>query len=244
VRGGAAPYVLHSVLGDLLRESNLTAKLPGCVALFGAGDYYLRATPARIAAAAALAGRKLDVDHTVECQVMAHCLAQTQEWHALLAQAVHTAPCSLKHQPTVLGAALRPLVRAHNGGEEVAFFNLRPLTPEVNKQKGALFKAFLHSESKTEGAGETALDLRATLRRYLREGDACGGSEHVADSVTAAIFRNLRETHALYVDKLQEGLPPAGAPSRVVGARSAEDARFEALGETLKELAARIDDAP
>jgi hypothetical protein len=244
VPGGAPHAVLHPLLGRLLREDNLCAKLPGCEARHGAGDYYLRNTRARAvhAAGGAAAASRLDVDHTVECQLVAHALAQTREWHALLSQADHTTTShALSAQPGVLRDALAPLVAAHNGGAAYDFFNLRPLTPEINRQKGQLFKLFIKRQYDTDGGG-VPLDLRATMRGYLAGGAACGGDDEAAEAVTRSLFCELRDTHGRYVDLLQAGLPREGfRPSRTLGAPARADERCEALGETLKDLAARID---
>jgi hypothetical protein len=172
---------------------------------------------------------------------VAHALAQTREWHGLLSQADHTTTSgALSAQPGVLRDALAPLVAAHNGGAAYDFFNLRPLTPEINKQKGQLFRLFIKRQYDTDGG--TAPDLRVTMRGYLASGAACGGDEEAAEAVTRGLFCELADTHARYVDLLQAGLPRDGfRPSRTLGAPARADERCEALGETLKDMAARID---
>ena len=56
---------------------------------------------------------------------------------------------SLRRQPFVVQNTLMPIVRTHNSGRELEFFNLRPEAANYNQGKGHLFTALCNSERST-----------------------------------------------------------------------------------------------
>jgi hypothetical protein len=186
----------------------------------------------------------LHVEHVVQCQLMAYALAPTPKWHRVLAQAdMHAgrhASGALFAQPRVLRDALAPLVAAHNGGAAYDFFNLRPVARQAGMLTIVSFRHYLARQYSTQSGDEPAVGVRAMLREHLLQSDACDRSADVAERYADALLDDLRRTSERYVSLLQAGLPREGFSSNWLGAGARADARYEALGETLKELVARI----
>ena len=70
----------------------------------------------------------------------------------------------------------------------------------------------------------------------------CKTDGGMAERVTAAMFSELAATSDKYVDLLQEGLP-WDMHGRFIGDQRRREAREAALGESVKSLAGRIQDA-
>jgi hypothetical protein len=229
------------------RDDGITRRLDDVVKLHGAGDFYL--TRARAAAAGAgrldAQGRKLQVDHTWEVQLLAHCVAQTPAFFPVLSQIdCTTTSTALSGQPFAVQNALKPLYDTQNGGRTYDCFNLRALTQEVNVKKGAVYKALLLEEA-ARGGDFRCGDFRvhAKLAASLQGAAACANDKDVAERVADALLLELRSTSDIYVDRLQAGLPPGPFTKRTAGAVSRANNAAGLLAESVADLSGRILDS-
>ena len=247
VPGQSAPaHALHSRLGHLLRDDGITRRLADVVKQHGSGDFYL--TRARAASSSAgvgqldANGKKLQVDHTWEVQLLSHCVAQTPAFFPVLAQVdCNTSSTSLSGQPFAVQNALLPLYNTQNGGRDFACFNLRALTQEINVKKGAIYKSLLVEEA-ARGGDFRCGDFRvhAKLCRSLEASAACGSDPELAGRVADALLSELRATADIYMDRLQAGLPPGPLTAHTAGAVSKASQAACSLAETVQDLSGRI----
>ena len=189
---------LHTKLIDLLRDINVSSRRDELAAAFGAGDYHLRATAARrsrssvVANAAASAG--LQVDHTFECQLLAHAVEHTPELRSVLSQVDLATKKNggFSTQPAVVGACLRPVYDLQNSGRELGFFNLKLLSartlfatarpvccahPLRRRRRTSTTKRGTPSPRSSTRTSRPAAGGR---RRWLFAASCCGGSRRRA----------------------------------------------------------------
>ena len=166
---------LHAKLGDLLRDGGISAKMQAVQKAWGPGDYYLRSTRARVQRIDTDA-EKLQVDHSFECQLLAHSLETTAEFRDVLRNLDVTVRSeALSRQPMAVANALGPLYATHNGGAEYNCFNLRALSAEVNSKKGQCYRAFLNRQRAAEdGTSPVAVyDVRRQLEASCLKSGPC-----------------------------------------------------------------------
>jgi hypothetical protein len=158
---------LHAKLGDLLRDGGISTKMQAVQQAWGPGDYYLRNTRARVLRPDSAEAQKLQVDHSFECQLLAHSLETTAEFRDVLRNVdVTSRSDALSRQPKAVENALGPLYATHNGGADYRCFNLRALSADLNIKKGQCYRAYLNRQRAAEsGTSPVAVyDVRTQLQ--------------------------------------------------------------------------------
>ena len=111
----------------------------------------------------------MQVDHTLECQLLAHVMTQTEELRPILAQLNSSEKSDkLQLQSHAVQNCLRPIYELHNGGEEHDYFNLRLVAQGPNLIKGHVVSTFIKQCDARERCGSVAanpprFDLRGKL---------------------------------------------------------------------------------
>ena len=179
VSAGNTPerMALHGKLGDLLRDGSISAKMQAVQQAWGAGDYYLRNTRARVLRPdTSTEAQKLQVDHAFECQLLAHSLETTAEFRDVLRNVDVTVRSeALSRQPKAVENALAPLYATHNGGADYSCFNLRALSADTNSKKGQCYKAYLNRQRAAESGTSpvAAYDVRRQLQALCLNSGIC-----------------------------------------------------------------------
>lgn len=129
--------MLRTALDECLRERALRKRtLPILKEHYGEGCYYLRHTEARASSLAAEHYFDVQVDHTFECQLIAHAVVQCPDYTEILRQYDHQVKNNLlTKQGFVVQGALKPVYDIQNNIHETELFNLRLLHPTLNMAK-------------------------------------------------------------------------------------------------------------
>jgi hypothetical protein len=120
----------------------------------------------------------VQVDHTLECQLLAHVMTQTEELRPILTQ-LNSAERSerLQLQSYAVQSFLKPIYELHNGGEEHDYFNLRLVAQGPNLVKGHVVSTFIKQCDERERCGSVAanpprFDLRAKfVEQFTTKGE-------------------------------------------------------------------------
>lgn len=207
------------------------------------------------------------MDHSWECQQLGHALLCTADFDPILRNvSLHSAAglpaTGLKAQPIVVQNALRPLYSVQNSGQSLNFFNVRQTSARTNQAKGKAVQEWLRADLASQSARgcprlEDILERRLLAtppRTSTRRGSGAGVvvedawiSEAEAQRVTSSVMREMLDSADRIVELVQSGGAGAescgGAQRSLrcwVGAPQAADRRAEALGETIKAMAARL----
>ena len=207
------------------------------------------------------------MDHSWECQQLGHALLCTADFDPILRNvSLHSAAglpaTGLKAQPIVVQNALRPLYSVQNSGQSLDFFNVRQTSARTNQAKGKAVQEWLRADLASQQSARGCPLLEDILERRLlatppcttpRRGAGAGVvvedawiSEAEAQRVTSSVMREMLDSADRIVELVQsggEGAECRGAQRSLrcwVGAPQAADRRAEALGETIKAMAARL----
>ena len=113
--------------GSLSRKRSIVAENDGLIVTH---DYFLRERTPKLS-------NVLEVDHTLECQFIAHCIMQTEVLRPLLRQVVLTSK-AMSGQTEIVKAILKPIKDIHNcvNTANVGTFNLHLHEKNLNQYKG------------------------------------------------------------------------------------------------------------
>ena len=226
---------VQSLLTHLVRDGGISSRREDVVKTLGEDAYYLR--PRQPAVANAKGKIHVDeVDHTFECQMAAHVILQTREFHPLLRQldlSGSSAADNLRSQPQVVQNALHDIKGIQNCTNDDTLFNLRLLNKSLNITKGHAIHRWLDSRSH---AGEAKHLGRVELRDAYRRSAACTRHEidhDEADELAARLSRHLVDAEDTYKQRLkvlEENAGRANKEQRDLGAR------LRALQSTISDL--------
>lgn len=222
---------VERALGVLVRDAHLSARRGEVHAVHGGHGYSLRPWPGA-AGAAVLAGQ-LAVDHTWECQLVAHAIVRTPAFGAggggsILGSVDVGAPRT--RQAAVVQAVLDPVFRIQNCVGDATLFNLRLMPQALNSTKGHVFTDWV--ATRRAGGGDAgAGDLGALLERGFRRSAAAERAEldaADAEDLARGIVVAIRGAAEGYSGRLTDA-------ASAVGDRGVR-ACFEGLAETLADV--------
>lgn len=254
VRGVEDIRVLQSKLGELVRDRSLQHRRRELHSRLGEGAYYTRARALRgacvsgSASASASGGggvegdvevgageHLLEVDHTLECQILAHAIVQTSAFSEGGWLGAVDLQASRTHQQShVVCAGLEPLFRIQNCVEDASLFNLRLMDKSLNVTKGGVIRNWLEGRY-AGGEASVLTGLRAGFRKStaVRSGLI---SQEEGDDLAANLHAALARVEAPYLERLEaaKDMPHSFAAS--LGERRAHGERFQGLCDTLHSL--------
>ena len=186
----------------------------------------------------------LHVDHTFECQQLAHCIVQTEAFHeenAILLSSIDINVGSdvLSRQPMVVRHFLSPLYKVQNCVGDQTLFNLRLLDDSLNETKGQTVKNFIQSRynSKKDHVG-----LRSGFRACAAVKDGRITRED-ADELATKLSKEMALTSDTYCKRLEEkGKLLMYTIYASPAARSQQDRRIDGLSESIKNLCAELEE--
>ena len=228
---GRHPGLLHSTLVDIVRDQSKAAAAFKRFKESAKGvnaAYDLRITRQRAERSTGGDTAALQIEHTWECQLLAHSIEQTEAFHDRLGNLNLTAR-SLAGQPSVVVNWLTPVVELHNGGGDC--FNLREMDGVLNLKKRDACIALLRDERETEGNFES----RDTFRNRLCTRFEAVTDKDVAYGMASRVLSEVDHAARSFNKHLHDLVSPRG--------RSYEQKAVEAaglLGETIEALAARM----
>jgi len=187
----------------------------------------------------------LHVDHTFECQQLAHCTVQTEAFHeenAILLSSIDINIGSdvLSRQPMVVRNFLSPLYKVQNCVGDQTLFNLRLLDDSLNETKGQTVKNFIQSRynSKKDHVG-----LRSGFRECAAVKDGRITRED-ADELATKLSKEMARISDTFCKRLEEkGKLPMYAVYSSPAARSQQDRRIDGLSETINNLCAELEES-
>ena len=227
-----AQQQMRSFLDECLRDRAVRRRaMPQLLETYGEGCYYLRHTAARAAAlnSSATKSLKIDVDHTFECQLMAHAVVQCPDYAEILRQYDTTTRHNLiSQQGFVVQGALRPVYDIQNNISDSELFNLRLLNSTINTSKRFAFTNFLkHVYDIRRGDYDLRFDMERLIRKHTSEDNAV--------IITKSLLYELSSVEDPFVTRLAQGfVSPTGVRNRLVSDRSRLEQRLLALSETVK----------
>ena len=227
-----AQQQMRTFLDECLRDRSVRKRaMPQLLETYGEGCYYLRHTAARTASLNSSSAKtlKIDVDHTFECQLMAHAVVQCPDYAEILRQYDTTTRHNLiSQQGFVVQGALRPVYDIQNNISDSELFNLRLLNSTINTSKRFAFTNFLkHVYDVRRGDYDLRVDMERLLKKHT--------SEDNAELITKSLLQELSSVEDPFVTRLGQGLAPLnGARHKMVSDRSRLEQRLLALSETVK----------
>mmetsp|Transcript_28752 Transcript_28752/g.54295 ORF Transcript_28752/g.54295 Transcript_28752/m.54295 type:complete len:340 (+) Transcript_28752:66-1085(+) len=227
---------LKKNLANLLRDNRTKNCKPDLTLRDGAHDYYLRSTQTKrnsclqqMQDAVSDADALLEVDHTLECQLLAHILTQTKAVHPVIKTIV--SPNSKEQTEVVknLMSALKPL---HNSMHDQDFFNLRVVSRNTNMKKKQVVQGFVqgeydfaeHRDVSQVSLGDKFVELLTNDTGPLKE------DHDAACRTSGVLLRELDKNHDDWVTRLGQ-----------IGGASAQMKRYNALGETVQTVYERLE---
>ena len=145
---------------NLCKKRSIVAKNDGLIVTH---DYFLRKRTPELS-------NVLEVDHTLECQFIAHCIMQTEVLHPLLTQVVLTSK-AMSGQTEIVKAFLKPIKDIHNcvNTANVGTFNLHLHEKNLNQYKGKATTDFIDRQYSKEG-GPINLEHYYKLSNVVKDG--------------------------------------------------------------------------
>ena len=220
---GRHPGLLHSALVEIVRDQS---KASAAFKQFkGSGQvvstaYDLRITRQRAERSTGGCAAVTHVEHTWECQLLAHTIEQTSAFHDMLRN-LNVNNRSLAKQPQVVVNWLMPVVELQNGGRKC--FNLREMDGALNLKKGEACVELLRDERETEGDFQHIRNGEY-IDRLCRRFKAVTPDEDVAAAMASRVVTEVGLAAQLFTKYLHEvGSSPHGL-----------------LGESIEALAARM----
>jgi hypothetical protein len=194
---------------------------------YGPVCYYLRDTDVELKSRQT----SLQVDHTFECQLIAHAVVQCPDYTEILRQYDYTTKNNLlSQQGFVVQGALKPVYDVQNNINEPELFNLKLLHPTLNTSKRFAYTNFLkHVYDVKRGEYNLRQDMERLISKYTSETDAA--------TVTHALFNELNSVEDPYVTRLQSGLELTSMKRNgLVSDRKRVEERMMSLSESVKEV--------
>ena len=230
--GKESQQQIRSSLHECLRDRAVRKRtLPLLQEKYGDSCYYLRHTEAR---AVALISQQEDslsaeVDHTFECQLIAHAVVQCPDYAQILRQYDLTTRNDLiTQQGFVVQSALRPIYSVQNNIHEPDLFNLRLLHPSINRTKRFAYTNFLKRVYDVRrGDYNISDDMERLLEKHTSSEDAV--------LLCRSLLTELRNVEDPYVSCLQSGWDGEnGVESGLISERSRQEIRLNSLAESVK----------
>jgi hypothetical protein len=166
-----------------------------------------------------------DVDHTLECQVISHCIMQTKEVHSILKEI--NLNLSRTKQSYVVQGLLTPVYDIHNGHDAVAStFNLHLMDANLNQKKGAAVTEFLSRQYETlssEKGGEI------NFQKYFKDATVVKEGLIDSDELVGKMEKLLRDVEDPYRNYLT-------TVRSVLSSKRIAEKRFEALSESVNQV--------
>jgi hypothetical protein len=209
-------------LGKLVRDGNLSTKYREFEGVERRNDYYLRNTTERSLSQSAQerdeAGKKLEVDHTYECQLLAFSILNAKsctKTGGVLGQIDLSA--TRTNQPITVQNFLNPIFAVHN--DETALkkgsgdaiedcLNLRLLNSFVNKVKGSVVKKWINAAKQP---GHEVESFGSLLQRGFEKNLNVRELGVDPGSLVTMFERELRDLEERFTAALEAGLAAADA---------------------------------
>jgi hypothetical protein len=189
----------------------------------------------------------IHVDHTLECQQLAHCIVQTEAFHEnngilLSSVDINVGSDVLSKQPVVVRNFLAPLYSVQNCSEDPTLFNLRLLDDSLNESKGQIVKNFISSRYNTLSKIEHVSGFRSGFRECAAVKDGRISRED-ADVLANILSKEMVQISDTYCNRLEEkGKVPMYSIYTSPAASSQQDRRIDGLSESIKKLCSEIED--
>ena len=218
-------------LDECLRDRAVRKRsLPILQETYGPSCYYLRHTDARGVTLAQREGSASpQVDHTFECQLIAHAVVQCPDYTDILRQYDPTTRGNLiSQQGFVVQGALRPVYDVQNNCNEEVLFNLRLLHPSINATKRHAYTNFLkHVYDVRRGSYNVHDDMARLLGKHCSARDAV--------LLSRSLLSEMGAVETPYVARLQAGIDPSLLRRNgLVSDRARVELRLNALAESVK----------
>jgi hypothetical protein len=167
----------------------------------------------------------VQVDHTLECQVISHCIIQTKEVHNILKEI--NLNSSRTEQSYVVKGLLTPVYDIHNGHDDMArTFNLHLMDANLNIKKGAAVKDFLSRQYITK-PGEKGGEIR--FQNYFKDATVVKEGLIDSDELVGKMEKLLRDVEDPYRNYLT-------TVRSVLSSKGVAEKRFEALSESVNQV--------
>jgi hypothetical protein len=192
--------------------------------------------------------QSMHVDHTFECQQLAHCIVQTEAFHESNAILLSTVDINvqsdvLSRQPIVVKNFLTPLYSVQNCSGDPTLFNLRLLDDSLNETKGQVVKSFISSRYDDATHNREKYGLRSYFRECAAVKDGRFSKED-ADDLASIISKDMSSISDIYCKRLEEkGKTPMYTIYSSPAARSQQDRRIDGLCESIYSLCSELADA-
>jgi hypothetical protein len=225
---------LRTSLDECLRDRAARKKtLLQLQSKYGESCYYLRHTEARATALASDDAylKQAQVDHTFECQLIAHAVVQCPDYREILRQFDFTTKNNLiTQQGFVVQGALRPVYDIQNNTQETELFNLKLLSPALNITKRFAYTNFLkYVYDVRQGDYNIRDDMERLLKKHVSTCDAV--------VIRRSLLAELACVEDPYVARLQGGIDPLNMRRNgLVSDRTRLEARMCSLAETVKQV--------
>ena len=232
VKGDASmdPGSVLTTLGHLVRDYNISKRRDEVIKCLGIHSYYLR--PRRTTSD----DHPDEVDHTFECQMLAHAIFQTSDYHPILKQLdINTSSTSFKKQPSVVEGALKKLKNIQNCVDDPTLFNLKMLNKSLNITKGSVIKQWLNDRLTPTGSHLKKADLRVA---YLNSSSVQDGiiDRDEAYELAAILANNLVCVEGIYIERLGKAAELVDGSSATITDKSPQKKRLVGLQDTISGL--------
>ena len=232
VQGAASmdPSTVLTTLGHLVRDDAIARRREEVIQCHATHSYYLRPRkPPPV-------DHVDEVDHTFECQMLAHAIFQTPEYHPILKQLdINTSSHSLKRQPFVVQGALETLKNIQNCVDDPTLFNLRMLNKSLNITKGAVIKRWLNDRVVSNGSHLQKADLQEAYRKSTSVQNGIIDVDE-ADELAVILAKDLTVAEKTYVHRLDKAEEMVGMTSTTVTDKRVQKNRLIELKETISGL--------
>ena len=213
---------VRACVNDMVRDHNIStrrddvAKQDGTV---NTHDYFLRDRTPKLTSS-------VEVDHTFECQLIAHCIMQTDELHPIIKQLNINITKTV--QLEIVRGLLNPIYNIHNCTQsaDCGTFNLHLLEKTVNIKKGAAVADFLNRQYSTrpgEMGGPVNFD------HYYKNANAVVAHLITSEELAGRMESLLLDVEDPYKNYLLNSQNKIAIPH-------VHEARMEALVETINQV--------
>jgi len=232
IRGGYEIDMTRQKVLQLVRDRNLSKKAEDVRRENnGYHDYYLRSRGTE---------RSVQVDHTLECQLLAFSIVNTESCHDVLNNIDVTEKTPRTGQPQVVQNLINPVFEIHND-----FRNLKRLDTQLNIKKGQAVKQWVKDAYKSEydeSFGrilERAFEKGGEVTRWLEEPLHDLEKPLTLSGLVANLEHELAELENPYVEALQNA---PSTKTKLAGSdlRRAEG-RFQSLAEHVQATLEALD---
>lgn len=222
------PRNVLTTLGHLVREDSISMRRDEVIEKHGGHSYNLRPRKSTVSY------HPDEVDHTFECQMLAHAIFQTPEYHPILRQLdINTSSHSFKEQTIVVKGALERLKEIQNCVGDVTLFNLKMLNKSINITKGSVIKRWLNDrvasrKSQLQKALQDGFRKSTSVQKGIIDTDE-------ADELAAVLTQDLILVEGIYVERLDVAAEMVGSSATITDKRK-QKKRLVGLQDTITAL--------